>query len=335
MAVRPTMIVALFAVLSAGPAVAQELPTGAQSLAPDRYLDVPEDHWAADAIRRLSRLGILTGYPDETFRGQQQATRYELAVVAARLLDILAESLAELGLEPPFRDGGAGEAELLQRVQRVEEALAADRDERLGELEARIVALEHLVAALLEGDLTAPGVADSDSGGAGGAVRAETRPPLAGIDPSATNADGQSVDSETGVVTAGGASRYDFWTGVAVGYPFPANVHLGLREPWPALSFRAGVGLTGGNAFGLELTAIYSLPAAPDSLLQPYLAAGFDLTLGEAGGARALALGGLDIRLSPAPTERSFIFLEVGPAFPLGDEGNVEVVGRAGLGLRF
>jgi hypothetical protein len=38
----------------------------------DRYAnfaDVPENHWADDAIHNLRKLGILRGYPDNTFRG--------------------------------------------------------------------------------------------------------------------------------------------------------------------------------------------------------------------------------------------------------------------------
>jgi hypothetical protein len=33
------------------------------------FADVPENHWASDAIHNLRKLGILRGYPDNTFRG--------------------------------------------------------------------------------------------------------------------------------------------------------------------------------------------------------------------------------------------------------------------------
>ncbi|MFC4427942.1 S-layer homology domain-containing protein [Deinococcus navajonensis] len=49
--------------------------------------DVPAGHWAKDAIDRLVSRGIILGYPDGTYRGTQNLTRYEAAVIIARLLD--------------------------------------------------------------------------------------------------------------------------------------------------------------------------------------------------------------------------------------------------------
>lgn len=34
-----------------------------------RFSDVPEGHWADEAIHNLRKLGILRGYPDNTFKG--------------------------------------------------------------------------------------------------------------------------------------------------------------------------------------------------------------------------------------------------------------------------
>jgi hypothetical protein len=33
-----------------------------------RFSDVPQGHWADGAIHALRRAGIVTGYPDDTFR---------------------------------------------------------------------------------------------------------------------------------------------------------------------------------------------------------------------------------------------------------------------------
>ncbi len=44
------------------------------------FKDVPTNHWAYKPAVALSKLGILKGYPDGTFRGEQQVTRYQLAV---------------------------------------------------------------------------------------------------------------------------------------------------------------------------------------------------------------------------------------------------------------
>lgn len=50
------------------------------------FPDVPERHWAEDSVARLADLGILVGYPDGTFRGNERITRYEAALVIDRLL---------------------------------------------------------------------------------------------------------------------------------------------------------------------------------------------------------------------------------------------------------
>ncbi|MBD3176136.1 MAG: hypothetical protein GF320_13230, partial [Armatimonadia bacterium] len=47
--------------------------------------DVPPDHWAYEALAMLYDAGPLEGYPDGTFRGDAPMTRYELAMVFARL----------------------------------------------------------------------------------------------------------------------------------------------------------------------------------------------------------------------------------------------------------
>ena len=50
------------------------------------FPDVPENHWATDAVARLAASGLLEGYPDGTFKGDRSASRWELAVTVARLL---------------------------------------------------------------------------------------------------------------------------------------------------------------------------------------------------------------------------------------------------------
>jgi hypothetical protein len=63
---------ALSVVLSAAmvtPALAQR----------DNFPDVADTHWAFEAVARLKKEGIITGYPDGTFKGQRMMTRYEMA----------------------------------------------------------------------------------------------------------------------------------------------------------------------------------------------------------------------------------------------------------------
>ena len=70
---KRTLKYALTAVLAVGlvaPAFAQT----------DNFPDVPENHWAYEALARLKKDGLLVGYPDGLFRGPRPASRYELAV---------------------------------------------------------------------------------------------------------------------------------------------------------------------------------------------------------------------------------------------------------------
>lgn len=55
--------------------------------APSAITDVSADHWAREAVALLIRRGILMGYPDGTFRGNGTLTRYEAAVIFARLTE--------------------------------------------------------------------------------------------------------------------------------------------------------------------------------------------------------------------------------------------------------
>lgn len=50
------------------------------------FPDVPEQHWARDAVADLAAKGILEGYPDGTFKGDRAATRWEMAMALQRFL---------------------------------------------------------------------------------------------------------------------------------------------------------------------------------------------------------------------------------------------------------
>lgn len=48
--------------------------------------DLSMQHWAAEAVSNVVVRGIMSGYPDMTFRGKQKVSRYELAVQLERLV---------------------------------------------------------------------------------------------------------------------------------------------------------------------------------------------------------------------------------------------------------
>jgi len=50
------------------------------------FPDVPENHWARDAVADLAAKGIIEGYPDGTFKGDRAITRWEMALMIQRAL---------------------------------------------------------------------------------------------------------------------------------------------------------------------------------------------------------------------------------------------------------
>lgn len=80
------------------------------------FSDVPTDHWAYEAIDYLQSQGLVEGYPDGTFKGQRPFTRYEMAMVVARIYN----KLEEMVKKAP--QGGVDQAkfdELVAQVQKL------------------------------------------------------------------------------------------------------------------------------------------------------------------------------------------------------------------------
>ena len=61
----------------------------APAFAANPFMDVPMNSWAYDAISQLSATGVVSGYPDGTFKGNQPMTRYEMASIVARALAVV------------------------------------------------------------------------------------------------------------------------------------------------------------------------------------------------------------------------------------------------------
>ena len=67
-------------------AAAAALTAGVSAYAANPFSDVSPDDWAYQAVSDLSDQGVVEGYPDGTFKGERNMTRYELAQVIARLM---------------------------------------------------------------------------------------------------------------------------------------------------------------------------------------------------------------------------------------------------------
>ena len=85
------------------------------------FSDVPADHWAYDAVSQLAADGVIEGYGDTTFRGNQNITRYEMAQMVAKAM---AKS-----------DVSAADKALIDK-------LAAEFSDELGNLGVRVSNLE-------------------------------------------------------------------------------------------------------------------------------------------------------------------------------------------------
>ena len=139
------------------PALAQNVP----------FYDLPDTHWAYDSVRQLTDLGILTGYPDGRFDGTRAATRYEISVIAARLLEYASGDVPT---------GGTASA-LSNRLGTVENALRnASSLAYTQRLETRISALE----TALDLEATAPEQSDEDAAALNPTNQAATPPANSG-----------------------------------------------------------------------------------------------------------------------------------------------------------
>ncbi|MBD5653830.1 MAG: S-layer homology domain-containing protein, partial [Candidatus Eremiobacteraeota bacterium] len=97
------------------------------------FSDVPANHWAYQYIQSLAADGIIDGYPDGKFKGDRPLTRYEMAVVVARVIAKLQEN-----------EGKAPSKEDLDKLQKLIDAL---KDE-LDALGVRVTNLEDSLDAL-------------------------------------------------------------------------------------------------------------------------------------------------------------------------------------------
>lgn len=333
------LLAALFcAVLLQTHVVAKDLPTGAAQVAPGSYADITPVHWASDAVRRMTALGVFTGYPDGTFDGNRQATRFELAVVAARLVDLLGGSLSDLISDPDFQravedaagnnarlirledvTGNAANAayvqELNQRVALIEEYLNQAAGERL--FPGLDAATPPLHAVDTVGPLSDQAIAS---------ITSQLERQLETLDGSAATTAAAAADAST---------QRNIWFGISAGYPQVSTLHFGVRNLVDHLHLRFGVGFMLPDALNLELHALYEFTDLfSDIPLSLYLAAGPTAHIGQSGSAAALSfLGGAEYYLSNGPGS---LFVELGPDLQiLPSAGELGLTVRAGLNYRF
>jgi hypothetical protein len=101
----------------------------------DPFADVPNSHWAYRAIKDLSGRGILQGYKDGTFKGNRTLTRYEAAMMVAKVMSAT-------------KGGGSYAGEDLRNLEK----LIVEFSDELSLLGVKITSLEDQIAQL-KGDM--------------------------------------------------------------------------------------------------------------------------------------------------------------------------------------
>ena len=139
-------VTALSAALSLGLAAAQSTTTTTTTTQVQSFQDVPAGHWAKDAVDLITQRGLIQGFPDGTFRGNENLTRYQAALIFYRLLQTGALSNGSLSstdlatITKGMQDVSAELAAVSSRVSDLEK-LTADQ-------QAQITALQNQIQAL-------------------------------------------------------------------------------------------------------------------------------------------------------------------------------------------
>ncbi|MEP0815044.1 MAG: putative porin [bacterium] len=126
--------VALAVGLSAGLAFAQSNNTFPPS-------DLPQDHWAWQAVKYMMETGILEGYPGNEYRGNQTMTRYEFSVALNRVI---------LWIEGTYGDAMGAD------VKATIDALEAEFSDELAEIRNQVEANTQDISSL-KGSMDAMG----------------------------------------------------------------------------------------------------------------------------------------------------------------------------------
>jgi len=106
-------------------------------------VDVPSGHWAEDAVTKLVNAGLVEGYPDGTFKGDRPLTRYEYAMIVARLMDKMDKSYCgkdECGKGSATCDCPASNVtpEQLEEIKSIVKKLAAEFKDELAALKVKV-----------------------------------------------------------------------------------------------------------------------------------------------------------------------------------------------------
>jgi hypothetical protein len=106
------------------------------------FADTPTNHWAYDAIAELAAKGLIEGYPDGTFKGDRAMTRYEMAMVVARLLARIESIQIPTPAPPPKPEVTKADIDMILRLVNEFRAELAAKNVRLTAVEEELNAIK-------------------------------------------------------------------------------------------------------------------------------------------------------------------------------------------------
>lgn len=114
-----------------------------EAFAAPLFGDVPDSHWARDAVANLAAKGLVEGYPDGTFKGDRAATRYELAMVIARFLAKNDQEHATFATKADLEELRKLVSEYLDELEAIG-VRVTNLEEQCGRLDKRVTELERI-----------------------------------------------------------------------------------------------------------------------------------------------------------------------------------------------
>lgn len=293
-----------------------------RAFAAPMFPDVP-DMWAKDAVAALAAKGLLEGYPDGTFKGDRAATRYEVAMIVARLLAKAEQEHATFATRADLD-------ELRRVVTQLRSELEAlgvrvqNLEDNVGKIDRRVTDLERITfygsldmrfASMRTSNAgLSQGLNGSATGGLGGTSCAG---PLAALLPNTTTVQG-AFNPAVGIPILTVAE------GVAILQGRP----LLVREiPWNTSSYNTlnagvgGVGVIGGVTQGVGLRPSYNLVV------------GSTRSLGGDSPAAAVATGGSFLTGLTGRVGQIIAVPAVLPTFGPGGRPWTSGVGNSGTGI--
>ncbi|MBF2052210.1 MAG: S-layer homology domain-containing protein [Candidatus Sericytochromatia bacterium] len=140
-------------------------PTSGQAQLADGFTDMPAEHWASTAVRDLvEKYGVMAGFPDKTFRGTRQISRYEAAAAFYKVMlqlsqvEDLTRRIGNITLED-LKTMKTLHQEFQQELETIKQQ-QSDQAEKIRELENSLAKLKEDMGSVRFGGLISIGAED-------------------------------------------------------------------------------------------------------------------------------------------------------------------------------